>query len=122
MFERYGRHGIDYPEHEYPALHAETPVELDRQSLDLIGERRSVILDYGFWTREGRERYKTMIEQAGGHWRLSYFPAGLDVVRVRVKERNRRSDANALPIDEHMLEEFLSRWQPPRDEGEEVVE
>ena len=63
-----------------------------------------------------------MIERAGGRWRLLSFPVELDVIRQRLKERNCRSDSNALTIDERMLEEFLTRWQPPRDEGEEVID
>lgn len=68
-----------------------------------------------------RDRYKQMIKDAGGQWRLIYLPADLDVIRRRLRERNRRDDANALKITERMLDEFQARWNPPDGEGEEIV-
>jgi predicted kinase len=51
VFARHGRHGIDYPEREYPAR--ERPVvEHTRQRLvELIQAGHSVVLDYGLWRR-----------------------------------------------------------------------
>ncbi len=121
VFDRYGRHAVDYPEHEYPTKEAQARGDLDRQLVQLIRSGRSVVLDYGFWSRAARDRYKQLIEQAGGRWRLLYFPTSLEVVRERVKERNLRTDANALTITDEMLHEFLTRWQPPEYEGQERV-
>lgn len=67
------------------------------------------------------DRCKHMIKDAGGQWRLIYLPANLDVIRRRLRERNRRTDANALTVTERMLDEFQTRWAPPDGEGEEIV-
>ncbi len=121
VYERHGRHGIDYPESEYPAREAEARVDLDRRLRELIVLGRCVVLDYGFWTKDGRDRYKQLIVEAGGSWRLLYFDVDPTEIRNRLQQRNEEDQANALFIDERMLEEFLSRWQPPKGEGEQVI-
>ncbi|MFD4609059.1 hypothetical protein ACFWOT_13305 [Streptomyces sp. NPDC058440] len=40
----------------------------------------------------------------------------------RLEERNRREDANALAVTESALDDFYARFEPPRDEGEEIIE
>lgn len=122
VYERHGRHGTDYDESEYPSHEAAALAELDQRLRDLIAGSRDVVLDYGFWSKERRDRYKHLIERAGGRWRLLYFDHDLAEIRRRLEVRNRRGDANALVVTEQHLDEFLARWEPPRGEGEEVVE
>jgi predicted kinase len=122
VFARHGRHGIDYPEHEYPAR--ERPVvEHTRQRLvELIRTGHSVVLDYGLWRRSEREDYKHLVEHAGGRWRLLYFPADRHELLRRLTERNRGHDANALTVTDRMLDEFIARFEAPSNEGEEIVQ
>jgi predicted kinase len=124
VFERHGRHGLDYPEHEYPAHHDEALETLDRELIRLLKKGRSVALDYGFWAREDRDEYKELAERHGAYWRLLYFKADLAVLRRRLTERNRRSDIdpNALAVEDRHFAEFLTRFHPPAGEGEEIVE
>jgi predicted kinase len=122
IFERHGRHGVDYDESSYPDYEAEALVELDQRLGDLISAGRNVVLDYGFWSRARRDRYKRLIEHAGGQWRLLYLEVDQGEIRRRLNERNRQSGANALAVTDRHFDEFLSRWQPPVDEHEEVVE
>jgi predicted kinase len=119
VFERHGRHGIDYDEGEHPVHWAAARAELDEELRTLMAEGRDVVLDYGFWSRDLRELYKRLIESGGGRWRLVYFECDLEEIRRRLAERNRRDDANALFVGERHLAEFLSRWEPPHGEGEE---
>jgi predicted kinase len=121
IYERYGRHGIDYEESEYPRHEAEALVDLDRQLLDLIRQGKNVVLDYGFWSREWRDRYKRLIEDAGASWRLLYFRVELPEISRRLAQRNRLGGANALVVTSRHFAEFLTRWQPPVGEGEEVT-
>jgi predicted kinase len=121
VFERHGRHGVDYDESEYPTHHAAALADLDEQLRALLAQRRPVVLDYGFWSREMHDRYKRLINSCGGHWRLLYFDVDLQEIRRRLDERNHAGGANALVVTERHLEEFLTRWQPPADEGEERI-
>jgi predicted kinase len=121
VFERHGRHGIDYDESQYPNRAAAARAELDQQLRVLLGEGRDVVLDYGFWSREFRDQYKQLIEGAGARWRLLFFDVDLDEIRQRLESRNQRDGANALYVGERHMDEFLSRWHPPQGEGEERI-
>ena len=77
MFERHGRHGIDYDESQYPGHEADALTELDQRLAALIADDDDDVLDYGFWSKEQRDRYKRLIEKAGGRWRLIYFKVEL---------------------------------------------
>jgi predicted kinase len=97
-------------------------VELDRELVDLLVSGRTVVLDYGFWSRDSRDRYKVMAESYGATWHLLYFKADLALLKDRLNDRNARGDANALLVEERQFQEFMSRFDPPNGEGEQVVQ
>lgn len=122
VHERHGRYGVDYPEPEYFALEAPVVEEVRHRLVELVGAGRDVVLDHGLWLRKDREAWKDLVEQAGGRWRLLYFPvARLELLR-RLAERNRREDANALVVTPEALDDFYARFDVPEGEGEEIVE
>lgn len=121
VFARHGRHGIDYPEHEYPARERPVVERTRRRMVDLIRAGNDVVLDHGLWRRDEREDYKRLVEDAGGRWRLLYFPVDRGELLRRLTERNRRDDANALTVTPQMLDDFIARFEPPHDEGEEII-
>src|ERR1039458_8056173 len=47
-----------------------------------------VVLDFGFWTKEKRDRYKQMVEVNGGDWKLLYFKAEPAVLMRRLQARS----------------------------------
>lgn len=120
--DRHGRHDIDYPAHDYPRLYDEAVTEVDRRLVEQLEAGQSVVLDHGLWERSNRDRYKRLVEAHGGRWRLIYFKAEPEVLRRRLAERNRRTDANALTVTDDMLTAFLARFEAPRGEGEVVLD
>ncbi len=40
----------------------------------------------------------------------------------RLKERNKRTDANAFPVTEEMLLGYIERFEEPNNEGEEIIQ
>ncbi len=62
------------------------------------------------------------VEQAGGRWRLLYFPVPRQELLRRLSERNRRRDANALMVSPQALDDFYARFEPPVGEGEEIID
>jgi predicted kinase len=118
---RHGRYGVDYPEHEYREREAPVVAEVRRRLAELVAAGRSVVLDYGLWTRAERDEWKRLVEAAGGRWRLIHLDVPREVLLRRLAERNRRSDANALTVTESALDDFIARFEPPSGEGEEVV-
>ncbi|WP_231607990.1 AAA family ATPase [Streptacidiphilus albus] len=121
VFARHGRYGVDYPEHAYFEKEAPAVAELHRQLAALVAAGRDVVWDHGPWPRKDRDAMKELVEAAGGRWRLLYFPLGRQELLRRLEERNRRGDANALPVTPEALDDFFARFEPPRGEGEEIV-
>ena len=80
-----------------------------------------MVLDYGFWSRDSRDHYKALIEACGATWQLLYFKADRALLKERLEARNARGDANALVVEERHLQEFMSRFDPPDDEGEQMI-
>ncbi|PJM94069.1 hypothetical protein CG719_20870 [Streptomyces sp. CB01373] len=119
---RHGRYGVDYPERGYFSLEAPVVAEVREELVDLVAAGRDAVLDHGLWLRSAREEWKKLVIEAGGRPRLLYFPVSREELLRRLEERNRREDANALAVTESALDDFYARFEPPRDEGEEIIE
>ena len=113
--------GIDYPDEKYLELEKEVKSELNNQLIKLIHEGVSVILDYGFWTRKERDRYKEIIQAAGGYWQLLYFKASPETLAKRLRKRNAHKGANSFFITRSMLDDFVERFEIPHKEAEQIL-
>lgn len=122
MHARHGRYGVDYPERDYFALEAPVVAEVGEELVDTIAAGRDAVLDHGLWTRAARDEWKKLVEEAGGRWRLLYFPVPREELLCRLAERSQRQDGNALTVTELALDDFYARFEPPHDEGEEIIE
>ncbi|CUU61270.1 Predicted kinase [Parafrankia irregularis] len=121
VYARHGRYGVDYPEDRYFELEQPVVFEVEAELIQLIEQGVPVVIDHGLWVRGERARYKELVEEHGGRWRLLYFKADTEVLRRRLRERNHRTDGNALTVTDEALDDFLARFEEPVDEGEEVI-
>jgi predicted kinase len=122
VWTRFGRYGVDYDAGDYGRLSEVAEDALRQRLLDLIALGRDVVVDFSFWSRSSRDRYKQLIEEAGGEWRLVHLQVPPDVLRRRLAERSQRFDANAaFAIDEETLIRYLDGFEAPDGEGEEVL-
>ncbi|MCX4406462.1 MULTISPECIES: AAA family ATPase [unclassified Streptomyces] len=120
---RHGRYGVDYHERDYPALEAPVVAEVREELIELVAAGRSAVLDHGLWTRKERDEWKNLVQEAGGRPRLLYFPVPREELLRRLLEaRNQREDGNALTVTPEALNDFFARFEPPQDEGEEIIE
>ncbi|MGW4160023.1 ATP-binding protein [Streptomyces sp. SS162] len=122
VFERHGRYGVDYPGNTYFEKEAPVVAELHKRLAEFVAEGRHVVWDHGLWPRKDRDAMKTLVESAGGRWRLLYFPVARDELLRRLTERNERGDANSLMVTPEALDDFFARFEEPQGEGEEIVE
>ena len=101
----------------------EAHIGLRNKLVELIEDKKQVVVDSSFWNRSERDEYKRLIENSGGKWRLIYLKVHPDELRKRLKIRSQRFDANAaFTITEEILSTFLNGFEEPRDEGEIVIE
>ncbi|WP_241844628.1 AAA family ATPase [Kitasatospora sp. CB01950] len=119
---RYGRYGVDYPEHRYFELEAPVVAEVRERLAELVAAGTDVVLDHGLWLQRDRDQWKKLVSEVGGRWRLLYFPVPKGELLRRLRERNQRDDANALTVTASALDDFYERFDVPEDEGEETVE
>ena len=120
VFEKHGRYGQDYSEEQYREFEKHVVASLEQLLLLFLESGRPVILDFGFWGKKNREKYKKLIEENDGQWKLLYFKAEPPTLMRRLQARSRRSDANALPVTREMLLSFVEEFEEPVGEGEEV--
>ncbi len=123
VWSRFGRFGVDYEPARYAELSAVAEAALRHRLVALVRQGRDVVIDFSFWQRAARDRYKQLIEDAGGSWRLVYLRADQVLLRRRLKGRSRRFDANAaFPITDDIFASYLAGFEEPHDEGEEIVD
>lgn len=122
VWERFGRHGVDYRPEEYDKHSKTAEKDLRDRLVWLIHQGHDVVVDFSFWRRRTREGYKRLVEGAGGRWRLVYLKTDPEVLRERLNERRQRFDANAaFPITNDILDAYLAAFEEPSGEGEEIV-
>ena len=123
VWHRFGRYGVDYDPSRYEELSAGAEADLQRRLVELIRAGRDVVVDFSFWERAARDRYKGLVVAAGGSWEHVYLKVGPEELRRRLAARRGRLDANAaLPVRDALLERFLAGFQEPDGEGETVIE
>ncbi|WP_088044702.1 ATP-binding protein [Bacillus sp. EAC] len=118
-----GRFGIDFPVEKYEEYKQDAERKLRNQLVKLIQNKQHVVVDFSFWQRSRREKYKQLIEAAGGKWKLIYLKVHLNDLRKRLEIRSQRFDANAaFTITEEILTSYLNGFEAPTGEGEIVIE
>ncbi|GLX70529.1 hypothetical protein MU1_48750 [Paenibacillus glycanilyticus] len=118
-----GRYGIDYPIDKYRENLNKAHISLHNKIVQFIQDKKRVVVDSSFWSKSERNKYKRIIENAEGEWKLIYLKVQPDELRKRLKIRSQRFDANApFTITEELFSTFLNGFEEPRDEGEIVIE
>nr|WP_274535236.1 AAA family ATPase [Pseudofrankia asymbiotica] len=87
----------------------------------LMRAKAPVVIDYSFWNRATRDRYKATIESHGCRWELVRLKADLGTLRRRLALRNRRDGANSVTVSDQLLERYFADLQEPVGEGERVI-
>ncbi len=73
-----------------------------------------VVLDFGFGTRDQRERQRTLVHAVGARVVLHVVTAESSTRRERVKLRNReRAESFAFEVSDAMFDGSEARWEPP---------
>jgi predicted kinase len=116
-----GRWGIDFPMDKFEEYRKDAESKLRNRLIQLIHDKQQVVIDFSFWDRLRRNKYKMLIEESGGKWKLVYLKVHPDELRKRLKLRNQRFDANSFPISDELLNSYVNGFEVPSDEGEIVV-
>jgi predicted kinase len=122
LWHSFGRYGIDYSTERYGELSEIVERRLRERLITYIVGGADVVVDFSFWKRQDRDAYKALVDAHGGRWRLVYLDVPSSELRRRLQLRSGRFDADAaFPIDEPVFERYLTMFEQPLGEGEEVI-
>jgi predicted kinase len=122
VWARIGRDAAELEPGEYEQLKRAVEQELWHELLRLLDAKQPVVIDYSFWDRSRRDRYKAEIERRGCRWELVWLKADLETLRRRLAIRNRQQGANSVTVDDEVLERYFAAFEEPEGEGERVIE
>ncbi|WP_261556449.1 AAA family ATPase [Frankia tisae] len=116
-----GRDGAELDPAEYEQLKSTAEQQLWDDLIRLLVAKVPVVIDYSFWSRSTRDRYKAVIESHGCRWELVRLKADLETLRRRLAIRNQRNNANSVTVSDELLERYFATFQEPVGEGERVI-
>ncbi|KAB8181923.1 AAA family ATPase [Microbispora catharanthi] len=116
-----GRDGGHLDQKEYEDHQARAEDALRQELVRLMRAGRRVVLDYSFWRRATRDRYKSLIESHGYRWELVYLKANPETLRRRLAARNALRGPNRVTVSEDLLRSYLAGFEEPVGEGERVM-
>ncbi len=93
------------------------------KSLELLCADVDVILDWGFWTRAGRDQAKEFYRSRGIDCEMRYLDVSQDTWQARIAGRNRAVEAGevtAYIIDGNLARKFQRSFEPPTKEEIDV--
>lgn len=96
-----------------------------RKSMEIVSAGCDVILDWGFWTRAGRERLGAFCEAHHVPCEWHYIDVGDEIWLRSIDERNRLiSQGNGgmdYYLDEGLMNKLMSLWEVPEKEDMDVI-
>jgi predicted kinase len=122
VWGRFGRYGVDYDASMFDEHSAEAEAVLQQRLIELVRAGRDVVVDFSFWERSTRDRFKRLVVASGGRWQLVYLKVTPERLGERLAARRERFDANSFPTTDALLERFLSGFEEPNGEGETVID
>ena len=87
--------------------------DLARRSLAL---GLDVVLEFGFWSRAERDRFRGEAEALGAQVELHYLQASREELRARLARRNENLPPGTFPVTAAQLDLWMSWFEPPAPE------
>jgi predicted kinase len=73
----------------------------------------NVILEWGFWSKQERDYYRTEARSLGASVRLFFLEVGLNEIWNRLEKRNSNLPPGTFKITRENLEEWSKLFEPP---------
>lgn len=83
---------------------------------EFLHRGHDVILDYGFWKREGRDKYRALAINFGVDCFIYAMKSDFETCKKRALKRTGSMPEGALFIDEHAFNMFLEMFEPMQDD------
>lgn len=109
--ERSGLHGDKHDE-----IAARVREELYQETVHMIADGQSVILDWGFWTKEWRMEADQFCRQNGMDYEWHYMDVSDLQWKRNIAGRNKAilaGETTGYIVDDGLMQKLLSRFEPP---------
>lgn len=90
-------------------------------SLQILETGADVILDWGLWTREQRERIRRFYRERGVKNEIHYLRIPRPEWERRIRQRNEENTGGAYFVDEGLMEKVERLFEEPAPEEVDVV-
>ncbi len=80
-----------------------------------------VVLDFSFYTREERGRFRQLAHEAGARFRMIHLEAEPELLLERVARRNRSLPPATFPISPDQFEVLRASFEPPGADEAEIL-
>ena len=123
VWQRLGQRdaGLVLQPEAFDRLKEEVRARQRQELVELMAAGRDVVVDYSFWSRASRDDYKALIESHGCRWELVHLKADRTTLERRLAVRNGQEGANSVTVDQELFDRYLSDFQEPSGEGEQVI-
>ncbi len=116
MLARYGRTPDDFQ-----AQYKDVDDYIRAETAKAIEQGQNVILDYGFWSKSGRQEYNTWAKTLTPDVYFHALECDIAVAKQRILNRT-ADNPNELFIDENCFNDRLKRYEPlSEDEGLTII-
>lgn len=89
----------------------------------LIKKNLDIILDFGFWTKLGRNSYMKKIKAANAECKLFYIYCPEGIIQERIRKRNDEKPEGCFYISDEAFNYFSPGFEPPsQDEIFELID
>ncbi len=114
--------GTNPPAEHFSEYYQKIDGLIARYWVDALRLGLDVILDFGFWSRESRDKARAVIAENGALHRLYFLDCPESLQRERCRMRNHDLQGSLI-IDDNTFEIFRTRFEPlGADEVAEVVQ
>lgn len=121
--EEYAKLGGDLKSYQWDELIAKRANDLIKSHIqELVGQNKSIILDFCPWKKSDRSQYLKFIESIGAKYHIYYLEVPTHELKKRLANRNNNLSANEHAITSDMLNTFMTRFDPPTDERFESIQ
>lgn len=99
----------------------EIKTDLDEKLILLIAQKKDIVLDYSFWSKEMRMEYISLLKKYDIEPTIYYVktPKGICLERIRNRKGNH---PNEILLTVETASKYYDQFQPPTvDEGEVIV-
>jgi len=75
-----------------------------------------VVLEFGFWSRAERMRFKTRATQLGAHTRIHFLDVPREELARRLELRNAALPRHAVPVNLQDIDRWMGQFEAPNQE------